>query len=112
MRAEHTNEVEERRVIRMLARLAEDVPALPDHEIQRAVAAVPARAMPRRGRSLRPARCFSAVAAAAVIALAFVVHFEASAGRASSVDSRSASAGAFPEGSALQLLLSASRTSR
>ena len=38
MRAERMNEVEERRVIRLLAGLADDVPALRADEIQRAVA--------------------------------------------------------------------------
>jgi len=113
VRAEHTNELEERRVIRVLAGLADAVPALHDDEIQRAVgSAVLARAMSGRGRSLRPARCFSAVAAAAVVALAFMVHFEAPAGRSSSAASGSAPSASFPEGSALQLLLSASGTNR
>ena len=112
MRAKRTNEVEERRVIRILAGLAEGVPALRDYEIQRAVGSgVLARVLPGRARSLRAARYFSA-AAAAVVALAFVVHFEAPTGRSSSAASGSASAATFPEGSALQLLLSASGTSR
>ena len=114
MRPEQTNEVEERRVIRVLAGLADDVTALQDGEIHRAVGSASALARVRSGRapSRRPARCLPAVAAAAVVALAFVGHFEATAGRSSSTTSGSASAATFPEGSALQLLLSASGTNR
>ena len=113
MRAERLNEVEERRVIRLLAGLADDVPALRADEVQRAVgsASEPARLMSGHVRSRRPARCFSAVAAAAVVALALSVQFEARAERSSSTAPGSASAATFPEGSALQLLLSASATS-
>jgi hypothetical protein len=106
------NEVEERRVIRLLARVADDVPALRDDEIQRAVgsASALARVLSGHVRSRRPARCFSAVAAAAVVAFALLVQLEAPAERSSSAASGSASATTFPEGSALQLLLSASET--
>jgi hypothetical protein len=112
--AEQTNEIEERRVIRMLAGLADSVPALPDDEIQGAIGSTSALARVRSGRarSRRPARYISAVAAVAVVALAFVVHFEAAAERSSSATSDSAAPAIFPEGSALQLLLSASETSR
>jgi hypothetical protein len=114
VRAERLNEVEERRVIRLLTGLADDVPALRPDEAQRAVesASAPTRVTSGRVRSRLPARCFSAVAAAAVVALALSVQFEAPAERSSSAASGSASAATFPEGSALQLLLSASETSR
>lgn len=113
MRAEQTNEVEERRVIRVLAGLADDVPALRDDEIQRAVGSAPAlaRVMSGNVRSRWPARFLSPVAAAAaVVALALLVQFEAPAERSSSAASGSASAATFPGGSALQLLLSARET--
>jgi hypothetical protein len=108
------NEVEERRVIRLLAGLASDVPALRADEVHRAVesASAPARVTSGHVRSRRSARCFSAVAAAAVVAMALSVQFEAPAERASSAAPSSASAATFPEGSALELLLSASETSR
>ena len=114
MRAVQTNEVEERRIIRVLAGLADDVPALRDDEIQHALGFAPALARVMSGhRSRRPARCFSAVAAAAaVVALAFSVQFETPAGRSASAASGSASAATFPEGSALQLLLAATETNR
>ena len=114
MRAERLNEVEERRVIRLLAGLADDIPALRVDEIQRTIgsASAPARFRSGHVRSRRPARCFSAVAAAAVVALALSVQFEARAERSSSTAPGTASAAAFPEGSALQLLLSASETSK
>lgn len=113
MRAEQTNEVEERRVIRMLSGLADDIPALRDDEIQCAVgsASALARVVSGHVRSRRPARCFSAMAAAAaVVVLALLVQLEAPAEQSSSAASGSASAATFPEGSALQLLLSASET--
>jgi hypothetical protein len=113
MRAAQLNEVEERRVIRLLVRMADDVPALGDDEIQRALgsASVPARIVSGHVRSRRPARCFSAVAAAAMAAFALLAQLDAPpAERSSSAASGTASAAAFPEGSALGLLLSASET--
>ena len=112
MRAEQTNEVEERRVIRQLARLADDVAALPDAEIQRAVGSASARALMVAGRvrTRRPARRFSTVAAAAVVALAFLAQLEAHPERSSSSASAGAPIATFPEGNALQLLLSPSET--
>lgn len=111
MRSTRANEVEERRVIRALAGLAEQVPALPDAEIQRAVELAPplARLTSGRVRSRHPARRFAPVAAAAVAALAFLVQLEAPAQRSSSA-SGSGSLVEFPEGNALQLLLTASQT--
>lgn len=110
MTAEQTNELEERRVIRLLAGLAAEVPALSDAEIQRAVGAASAPVRLRSGhRSRRPLRSFSGVAAAAVVALAFVVQFGAPAEHSSSA-SGSASIVTFPEGNALQLLLAARET--
>ena len=111
MSARLANEIEERRVIRLLAGLAEEVPALPDAEIQRAVELAPALARLTSGRvPLRhPARRFAPVAAAAVVALAFLIQLEASAEHSSSAASGSGSLVKFPEGNALQLLLSASK---
>lgn len=106
------NELEERRVIRLLACVADDVPALPDEEIRRAVASAsavgPIRS--RHLRSRRPPRCFSAVAAAAVVALTFMVQFQAPAEHSSSGASSNASIVTFPEGNALQLLLAERET--
>lgn len=112
MRAGHANELEERRVIRLLAGLTEEIPALPEAEIQHAVEFAPAlaRMTSSRVRSRRPATCFSAVAAAAVAALAFVVQFEAPADHSSSASPSSTSVAKFPEGNALQLLLSVTKT--
>jgi hypothetical protein len=101
------NEVEERRVIRLLGGLADDVPALRDDEIESLLRAAPVAS--RYVRS-RPVRSFSTFAAAAVAALAFVVQFEAPAERSSSTSSSGAPIASFPEGNALQLLLSASDT--
>jgi ferric-dicitrate binding protein FerR (iron transport regulator) len=109
---EQTNELEERRVIRLLADLADDVPALAEEEIQRALqaASAPAPIVSGRLRSRRPARSFPAMAAAAVVALAFLVQFGAPAEHSSSSASGSASIVTFPEGNALQLLLSTRET--
>lgn len=103
-----TNEVEERRLIRLLAGLADDVPALRDDEVERLLRSAPT--VSRYVRSRRPVRSFSAFAAAAVAALAFVVQFEAPAERSSSTSSSGAPIASFPEGNALQLLLTASET--
>ena len=112
MRAGKANEVEERRVIRLLTGLTEDAPALPDAEIQRAVELTPAlvRMTSARVRSRRPAQRFAPVAAAAVVALAFVIQLEAPAERSSSAASGSGSLVKFPEGNALLFLLTASKT--
>ena len=112
MRATHLNEVEERRVIRLLARMADHIPTLGDDEIQRALgsAAAPGRVRSGYVPSRRPARCFSAVAAAAMAVFALLAQLDAPAERSSSAASGSASAAVFPEGSALGLLLSASET--
>lgn len=111
MTVEQTNELEERRVIRLLAGLAADVPALTDAEVERAVggASAPVRLMSNH-RSRRPIRSFSGVAAAAVVALAFAVQLSAPADHSSSAASGSASIVTFPEGNALQLLLAARET--
>lgn len=111
MSAEPRNEVEERRVIRLLAGLADDAPDLSDGEIRRVVrsASKLARSMSGEIRLRRHAR-FSAVAAAAVVALAVVVQFDAPAGRSSSAASGSPTVATFPEGNALELLLSSRGT--
>ena len=95
-------------MIRLLAGLADDVPALRDDEFERLLRAAPVAS--RHVRARRPVRSFSAFAAAAVAALAFVVQFEAAAERSSSTSSSGAPIASFPEGNALQLLLSASDT--
>ncbi len=109
MRVEQTNELEERRVIRLLAGLADDVPALSDDEIRHAVGSASALAPSSRHiRWRQPTRRFSAVAAAAVVALAFLVQFPGA--HSSSAASGNASIATFPQGDALQLLLSAGET--
>jgi hypothetical protein len=102
------NEVEERRVIRLLAGLTDDVPALRDDEIESLLREAPVAS--RHVRSRRPVRSLSAFAAAAVAALAFLVQFEARGEHASSTSSSRAPIASFPEGNALQLLLTASET--
>ena len=102
------NEVEERRVIRLLAGLADEAPALRDDEIERLLRSAPYGSA--RVRSRRPVRSFSAFAAAAVAALAFLVQLDASAEHAASTASNGAPIVSFPEGNALQLLLTASET--
>jgi hypothetical protein len=106
MSAEPRNEVEERRVIRLLAGLGDDAPDLSDGEIRQMMRSASGRA---RGVSggirLRRRAPFSAVAAAAVVALAFLVQFDAPAGR-SSAESGADTVATFPEGNALELLLS------
>ena len=111
MRAEPRNEVEERRLIRLLAGLADDAPDLSEGEIRHLVRSAGrlARSMSGQIRLRRRAR-FSAVAAAAVVALAVLVQFEAPAGRSSSAASGSATVATFPEGNALELLLSSKGT--
>ena len=103
------NEVEERRVIRLLAGVAEDVPALPAAEIERAIEAA-ARFPSGYVRRRRTTRSFSAIAAAAVMALAFLVQVDAPAERSSSAASGGPALATFPEGNALQLLLAARET--
>jgi hypothetical protein len=101
------NEIEERRVIRLLAELAADVPALPDDQLY-SFPAAPASARSRRRRFHAPARYLPAVAAAAVLAIGVSVQVQGSASRPSSADDRgSAELVAFPEGTALGLLIGA-----
>ena len=95
------DEVEERRVMRQLGRLAAAVPELADAELHRLVTARSVQARRRR----RPARCLPAVAAAAAVAIGVSVQLDRPAPRPSSTVSGSTALVTFQQGSALQLLL-------
>ena len=95
------DEVEERRVMRRLARLDAAVPELADAEVHRLVRARPVRI--RRRRS--PARYLPAVAAAAAVAIGVSVQLARPAPRPSSTIPGSTELVTFPQGTALQLLL-------
>ena len=101
------NEVEERRVIRLLAELADGVPALPDDQLCSFPAAyAPANPRGRSRRFRTPSRYLPAVAAAAVVAIGVSVQLEGTASRPSSAaHPGSAELATFPEGTALQLLI-------
>ena len=99
------NEVEERRVIRLLAELAADVPALPDDQLY-AFPAASMSARPRRRRFHAPAQYLPALAAAAVLAIGVSVQVQGSASRPSSAGHPgSAELVTFTEGTALELLI-------
>ena len=101
------NEVEERRVIRLLAELADAVPALPDDQLYSFPAAsAPANSRGRSRRFRTPSRYLPAVAAAAVVAIGVSVQLEGTASWSSSVTHPgSAELATFPQGTALQLLI-------
>jgi ferric-dicitrate binding protein FerR (iron transport regulator) len=102
------NEVEERRVIRLLAELAADVPALPDDRLY-SFSATSASAKSRRRRLHAPARYLPAVAAAVLLAIGVSVQVQGSASRPPSSASQPGSAElvTFTEGTALELLVAA-----
>jgi hypothetical protein len=95
------DEVEERRVMRQLARLAAAVPEPTDVELHRPFAA---RSVPIRRRRI-PARCLPAVAAAAAVAIGVSVQLDRPAPRPPSTVPGGTELVTFPEGTALQLLL-------
>lgn len=109
MRRDVVNEVEERRIIRLLAGLADEVPRLGDDEVYAVLAAasVPT-ARPRRARRFQSsARYLPAVAAMAVVAIGVSAQLDRPASRPSSaLHSGSAPIATFPEATALQLLIS------
>jgi hypothetical protein len=96
------DEVEERRVIRHLARLAAAVPELSEAELS-GLAGSPAVRTSRPRRSL--ARYLPAVAAAAAVAIGVSAQLERPAARPSSTAPGSPALVPFPQGTALQLLL-------
>ena len=112
MSREITNEIEERRVIRLLAGAAEAVPELHEVELEALLRGTAARPCVRRRRGrLLPRRphLLSAAAVAAVVALTVTLPLreEAPERRSSSPPARvDVHLAAFPEGSALSLLLS------
>lgn len=111
MSREIPNEIEERRVIRLLAGAAEAIPPLHEVELEALLRAAAARpsAQRRRGRSFpRRPHLLSAAAVAAVVALTVTLPLreEVPERRSSSPPVRvHAHLAAFPEGSALSLLL-------
>jgi hypothetical protein len=111
--AELPNEVEERRVIRLLADVAAEVSPLPSEDVDHLLAA----AMRRRSRAHRRSpglHHLLATGAAAAVVLGVALGLTASHSQAPSREpaSTSASLASFPEGSALQLLLSTDATER
>ena len=111
MTRELTNELEERRVIRLLAGAAEAIPPLDDGDVAsllRAAEAGPLAHHARRRLGPRPPHVLSAAAVAAAAALAVMLPLRAQEPQQRS-SARPAGAEAlvvFPEGSALSLLLS------
>ena len=111
MSRELPNELEERRVIRLLAGAAEAVPPLHEAEIERVVrlAAAPARSHLSRRRAILRQRwsLLGAAAAAAVLAVLLPIRqHEPDHHSTSPSSSSTARLVSFPEGSALSLLLS------
>jgi hypothetical protein len=100
------NEVEERRVIRLLHELADEVWPLPEDEVPALVDAAGRGVAPRRPRRL-PARALLAAAAAAAVVAGTTL---GSSGPAPGPAPAATQLVSFPEGSALHLLISA-RTS-
>lgn len=105
------NEVEERRVMRLLADAADDVAPLPQHEVDALISAAtgvfarPARRRRPVARQLQQAVA-AAAAVAAVIGSSLVLTSsqpQPASTQSGATDARLAS---FPEGSALRLLLS------
>lgn len=110
MRRYVVNEVEERRVIRLFADLADRVPALGDDEVDALMTSASASAVrPRRPRWFQSSgRYLPAIAAAAVVAIGISVQLDRpGSGPSSAVRSGSAEIVTFPEGNALQLLIAA-----
>ena len=107
MRRGPTNEVEERRVIRLLEAAADAVPPLHDAEVETLARLAAARPGARRsGRGWAPGRRALLAAAAAVTVLAAMLpmrHHEPQ--RPASPAGDASPMASFPEGSALSLLL-------
>ena len=112
MSREIPNEIEERRVIRLLAGAAEATQPLHDVDVEallRGAHARPCAHRPRRRSFPRRPHLLSAGAVAAAVALAVLLpvrqqqHERRPSAQPASVDAHLA---AFPEGSALSLLLS------
>lgn len=106
MSRERPNELEERRVIRLLSGAADAVPALHDVEVETLVrlAAAPPGARRARRRFPLPRASLLAAAAAAVVALVLPLGPRESDPPQSSSGVAAATV-SFPEGSALALLL-------
>lgn len=111
MSPELRNEVEERRVIRLLADVAAQVPALTPEEVDCVLGAAVHRKRSRVARRLRP---LLATSAAAAVILGVAVGLTASHSQPPSREPATTNAGmtSFPEGSALQLLLSTDAAER
>jgi hypothetical protein len=107
MSRELTNELEERRVVRLLAGAADAVPPLADSEVETLILRVQTRPDRRRRPSGSRLHVLSVAAVAAVIALAVSLPTRSQpSGQPAGGASPAAGLVAFPEGSALQLLLS------
>jgi hypothetical protein len=107
------NEVEERRVIRLLSDAAADVAALPEREVDVLLESAKRGVANRRGSRRPGARQLNhviatGVAAAVIIGAAVGSTFSSSGPASREPVTASASLASFPEGSALQLLLSIS----
>ena len=102
------NELEERRVIRLLAGAAETVPPLHDVEVETLtrLAAHPGPTRPRRRAVARRLPLLAAAAAVALAAMLPLRHDEPTGAPSSSSAGSATDALGFPEGSALSLLLS------
>lgn len=111
MRRELVNEVEERRVMRLLSNLADLIPGLEDDDLFRFMNPSVADVRGRRARWFRsPPRYLSAVAAAAVVAIGVSAQLHRPAPNPSfGTESGAAEIFTFPEGTALQLLLTAEK---
>lgn len=109
MRRAVVNEIEERRVIRLLAELADRLPGLSEDDVYAFVVAASAPAGRRRPRRFQSsARSLPAVAAAAVVAIGVSLQLARPAADSSSgVRAESASIVSFPAGNALELLIAA-----
>lgn len=106
MSREVVNELEERRVIRLLAGAAEAVPPLQELDVEDALTRADTRAfVRRRSFTLRP-RSVAGIAAAVALAVFLPVRQQEPDRHSSSAQvSFEAQLAAFPEGSALSLLL-------
>ena len=112
MSREIPNEIEERRVIRLLAGAAETIPPLHEIEVETLLRVADARSSAQRARRRsfpRRPHLLSVAAVAAAVALAVMLPVrqpEPERGSSSPPASFEAHLVAFPEGSALSLLLS------
>jgi hypothetical protein len=103
-----TNELEERRVVRLLTGAAEAIEPLPAIEVETMVRRARTRSVGRRRASGSRLQVFSvaAVAAAVALAVSLPTRGQPTGQPAGGAPGSAAGLVGFPEGSALQLLLS------